>query len=415
MLPAVVSYLPNVPLSVLDLAPIPEGATAGDALRATIDLARRAEQLGYHRFWVAEHHNMPGIASSAPAVLIGHLAGATSSIRVGSGGVMLPNHVSLVVAEQFGMLEALHPGRIDLGIGRAADRLHSLELVANMASQARAEAPESLATNTADLRTGVHTGPASPGLQPGRGAGVSAKYHRAGAKRSGGLRGSSPPPGLNRGAGMPPYDVIVIGLGGMGSAAAYRLAQRGQRVLGLERHTPVHDQGSSHGGSRITRQAYFEDPAYVPLLLRAAELWPEVEGASGRTIVHWTGGVMVGRADSRTVAGSLRSAREWGLPHELLDAAGICRRFPTMTPAPDEVALYERAAGLVIPEESVAAHLALAERSGAEQVVVACGFSGHGFKFVPVVGEIIADLVTDGGTAHPIGPFDPRRLAPSAP
>jgi luciferase family oxidoreductase group 1 len=108
-----------VPLSVLDLAPVPDGGTAGDALRATIDLARHTERLGYRRFWVAEHHNMPGIASSAPAVLIGHLADATGSIRVGSGGVMLPNHVSLVVAEQFGMLEALHPGRIDLGIGRA--------------------------------------------------------------------------------------------------------------------------------------------------------------------------------------------------------------------------------------------------------------------------------------------------------
>jgi luciferase family oxidoreductase group 1 len=108
-----------VPLSVLDLAPVPDGGTAGDALRATIDLARHAERLGYRRFWVAEHHNMPGIASSAPAVLIGHLADATGSIRVGSGGVMLPNHVALVVAEQFGMLEALHPGRIDLGIGRA--------------------------------------------------------------------------------------------------------------------------------------------------------------------------------------------------------------------------------------------------------------------------------------------------------
>jgi luciferase family oxidoreductase group 1 len=108
-----------VPLSVLDLAPVPDGGTAGDALRATIDLARHAERLGYRRFWVAEHHNMPGIASSAPAVLIGHIADATGSIRVGSGGVMLPNHASLVVAEQFGMLEALHPGRIDLGIGRA--------------------------------------------------------------------------------------------------------------------------------------------------------------------------------------------------------------------------------------------------------------------------------------------------------
>src|SRR5580693_3589227 len=114
-----VSDLRTVPLSVLDLAPIPAGGTAGEALRATIELAKRAEELGYQRFWVAEHHNMPGIASSAPPVLIGHLADATSRLHVGSGGVMLPNHVSLVVAEQFGMLEALHPGRIDLGIGRA--------------------------------------------------------------------------------------------------------------------------------------------------------------------------------------------------------------------------------------------------------------------------------------------------------
>jgi luciferase family oxidoreductase group 1 len=111
--------LAGVPLSVLDLAPIPEGSTAGDALRATIDLARKAEELGFTRFWVAEHHGMPGIASSSPPVLIAALAAATQTIRVGSGGVMLPNHPSLVVAEQFGMLEALHPGRIDLGIGRA--------------------------------------------------------------------------------------------------------------------------------------------------------------------------------------------------------------------------------------------------------------------------------------------------------
>src|SRR6266542_6875547 len=108
-----------VPLSVLDLAPVPSGKTAGEALRNSIDLAQKTEQLGYHRYWVAEHHNMPGIASSAPAVLIAHLAAGTTTIRVGSGGVMLPNHSSLVVAEQFGMLEALHPGRIDLGLGRA--------------------------------------------------------------------------------------------------------------------------------------------------------------------------------------------------------------------------------------------------------------------------------------------------------
>ena len=109
----------GVPLGVLDLAPIPEGSTAGAALRATIALAKRAEELGFTRFWVAEHHGLPGVASSSPPVLIGHIADATRAIRVGSGGVMLPNHSSLVIAEQFGMLEALHPGRIDLGIGRA--------------------------------------------------------------------------------------------------------------------------------------------------------------------------------------------------------------------------------------------------------------------------------------------------------
>jgi luciferase family oxidoreductase group 1 len=111
--------LGSTPLSVLDLAPVATGSTVGQALRNSLDLARHVERIGYLRHWVAEHHNMPGIASSAPAVLIAHLASVTTTLRVGSGGVMLPNHQPLVVAEQFGMLEALHPGRIDLGIGRA--------------------------------------------------------------------------------------------------------------------------------------------------------------------------------------------------------------------------------------------------------------------------------------------------------
>jgi luciferase family oxidoreductase group 1 len=110
---------PRIPISVLDLAVVGDGSTPAEALRNSIDLARTAERLGYHRHWVAEHHNMPGIASSAPGVLAATLAARTESIRIGSGGVMLPNHAPLVVAEQFGMLEALHPGRIDLGIGRA--------------------------------------------------------------------------------------------------------------------------------------------------------------------------------------------------------------------------------------------------------------------------------------------------------
>jgi luciferase family oxidoreductase group 1 len=109
----------SVALSILDLAPVSSGSTPADALRSSIELARLADELGFGRYWVAEHHNMPGIASSSPAVLIAHLAQATSRIRLGSGGVMLPNHSALAVAEQFGMLEALHPGRIDLGLGRA--------------------------------------------------------------------------------------------------------------------------------------------------------------------------------------------------------------------------------------------------------------------------------------------------------
>jgi luciferase family oxidoreductase group 1 len=111
------SVLP--PLSILDLAPIVEGGTAAGALRNSLDLARHAEQWGYRRFWLAEHHNATGIASAATAVVIAHVAGGTSTIRVGAGGIMLPNHSPLVIAEQFGTLAELHPGRIDLGLGRA--------------------------------------------------------------------------------------------------------------------------------------------------------------------------------------------------------------------------------------------------------------------------------------------------------
>jgi len=109
----------DVTLSVLDLAPVVAGGTPAEALRHSLDLARLSEKLGYRRYWVAEHHNMPGIASAATAVVIGHLAGGTSTIRVGSGGIMLLNHAPLVIAEQFGTLESLYPGRIDLGLGRA--------------------------------------------------------------------------------------------------------------------------------------------------------------------------------------------------------------------------------------------------------------------------------------------------------
>ncbi|HLS08883.1 LLM class flavin-dependent oxidoreductase [Lentibacillus sp.] len=109
----------NIPLSVLDLAPVLEGSTPEQSFKNSVALAQNVEKFGFNRYWLAEHHNMPGIASSATSVLIGHIAGATNKMRVGSGGVMLPNHASLVIAEQFGTLETLYPGRIDLGLGRA--------------------------------------------------------------------------------------------------------------------------------------------------------------------------------------------------------------------------------------------------------------------------------------------------------
>ena len=127
-----------IPFSVLDLSPITEGGDAAQSFRNSLDLAQHAERWGYSRFWLAEHHGMPGIASAATAVLIGHVAGGTKTIRVGAGGIMLPNHSPLVIAEQFGTLEALYPGRIDLGLGRApgSDQATARALRRNLMSDA---------------------------------------------------------------------------------------------------------------------------------------------------------------------------------------------------------------------------------------------------------------------------------------
>jgi luciferase family oxidoreductase group 1 len=127
-----------IPFSVLDLAPIAEGSSAADSFRNTLELAQHAERLGFNRYWLAEHHGMPGIASAATAVLICHVAGGTTRIRVGAGGIMLPNHSPLVIAEQFGTLESLFPGRIDLGLGRApgSDQLTARALRRNLESDA---------------------------------------------------------------------------------------------------------------------------------------------------------------------------------------------------------------------------------------------------------------------------------------
>ena len=161
------------------------------------------------------------------------------------------------------------------------------------------------------------------------------------------------------------FDVIILGLGAMGSATAFHLAARGQRVLGLEQYLPAHDQGSSHGQSRIIRLAYLEHPGYVPLLLRAYELWEALEREAGETLLTITGGLMIGQAESRVFSGSVRSATEHSLQYEILDAAEIRRRFPQFRPGPSVRALYERRGGLLYPEAVINAHLRLAAAHGA--------------------------------------------------
>jgi monomeric sarcosine oxidase len=180
------------------------------------------------------------------------------------------------------------------------------------------------------------------------------------------------------------YDVVVVGLGGVGSAAAAALARRGQRVLGLDRYRAVHDQGASHGETRIVRKAYFEGSGYVPLLHRAYELWDEL-GLFSRT-----GGLFLGAPHSRVLAGSLATVQEWDLPHELLEGSEVHRRFPDLTPPTDVVGLLEHDAGWVSPEAAVGAQLERAARAGAdlhhEEPVEAWEATGDGVRVTTAQG-----------------------------
>jgi sarcosine oxidase len=168
---------------------------------------------------------------------------------------------------------------------------------------------------------------------------------------------------MRKGSG---YDVIVVGVGAMGSATCYRLAKRGAKVLGLEQFDIPHARGSSHGQSRMIRMAYYEHPDYVPLLRRAYELWHEIEQVSGQKLLHITGGVYMGRSDGEIVAGSLRSARQHGLAHEPLDRAAVAERYPQFQIPDDWSALFEPQAGFLLPERTVAAYAEAALRRGAE-------------------------------------------------
>ncbi|HKU80549.1 MAG TPA: N-methyl-L-tryptophan oxidase [Candidatus Tumulicola sp.] len=162
------------------------------------------------------------------------------------------------------------------------------------------------------------------------------------------------------------YDAAVVGLGGMGAAALAHLARRGVRAVGIDRFARDHALGASSGETRVIRMAYFEDPAYVPLLQRAYALWAQLEEQTGQTLLDLTGILLTGERERDAIAGTLRAAREYGLPLELLDADELRRRFPGATPRASEIGLLERRGGIVFPEAGVRAHLRAAQDAGAE-------------------------------------------------
>jgi sarcosine oxidase len=162
------------------------------------------------------------------------------------------------------------------------------------------------------------------------------------------------------------FDVIVAGTGAMGSATLAHLALRGKRVLGIDRWRPGHPFGSSHGDSRIIREMYFEHPMYVPLVRRAHDLWRELEEHTGSSLMRTTGGLMIGPEESSLVSGTLRSAREHSLPHEVLSGTEVSRRYPAFALRDGDVAVHDPRAGYLDPEACNAAHLAVASRHGAE-------------------------------------------------
>ena len=163
-----------------------------------------------------------------------------------------------------------------------------------------------------------------------------------------------------------PFDVIILGLGAMGSAAAYHLARRGKRVLGIEQFTSPHNYGSSHGGSRMIRQAYWESPDYIPLVLRAYELWRRLEHDTGKRLLQITGGMNIGSRDGDLVRRTVAAAGQHSIPFEVLEPSEISKRFPIIIPQPGDVAVCEPRAGYLLPEECIRAHLTLASAAGAE-------------------------------------------------
>jgi sarcosine oxidase len=206
-----------------------------------------------------------------------------------------------------------------------------------------------------------------------------------------------------------PYDVIVAGLGAMGSASAYALTRsqtRSHRVLGIDRFSPPHALGSSHGRTRIIREAYFEHPAYVPIVRRAFDLWRELEQAVGRTLYTRTRGITLGAEDGMLVRGARASAERFGVPHGVLSAAEVTRNFPALRPLDSMVGVVEDRAGVLFPEHCIAAMLEVAERAGAElrreETVVSWEASDDGVVVRTTAGDYrAARLVITGGAWMP--------------
>ena len=205
------------------------------------------------------------------------------------------------------------------------------------------------------------------------------------------------------------WDVIVTGLGAMGSAAARELARRGLRVLGLDRYAPPHAHGSTHGRTRIIREAYFEHPAYVPLVQRAEALWKELEREVGEQLFVRTGGLMVGPERGALVRGARVSAERHGLPYELLTSSELRNRFPALAPEPQAVALLEPRAGVLFPEACVRALLRSAARDGAElrttEPMLTWRVEGGAVRVATAVGEHVADRLVLA-----LGPWLPEFL-----
>lgn len=202
---------------------------------------------------------------------------------------------------------------------------------------------------------------------------------------------------------MRAYDAIVIGLGAMGSATLYHLARRGRRVLGIEQFSQGHELGSSHGDSRIIREQYFEHPLYVPLVQRAYDLWRELAEESGRALMTLGGGLMIGPRHGMVVAGTLRSAKEYKLPHEVLSPSEVHARFPAFELADDLIAVVDPRAGYLYPEACTSAHLTGARQRGAEahfeEPVTGWTADGDGVRIETTNGDYMAEhlLISAGG------------------